>query len=109
MLQRVGESHCPRWAAVQRCDALGPKPQCILRGGVGGVTYWLTVKVRAGRLGFSSLYKPIRAEQTVGFTRRVSPSPEETWVCPLRAYNTTGWGVPLSPLGGSAALQYVGT
>ena len=53
--------------------------------------------------------KKIRAEQTVGSTRCVSPSPEETWVRPYRGYVTTGWGVPLSLMGGSAVLQYAGT
>ena len=56
-------------------------------GGVGGVTCWLTVKVRTGlACGSCSLHKPIRADQTVGFTRRVSPSPEETWVRPDGVY-----------------------
>jgi len=27
------------------------------------------------------------------------------WVNPLAVFATTGWGVPLSPLGGSAALR----
>ena len=44
-----------------------------LRGGVGGETRWLTVKVRIGlarTLGpLGAVRKPIRSEQTVGFTR----------------------------------------